>query len=1108
MVSPIYIIAASLLFAFLYPLIERAGKEFARWAGVLLLAVFTGLSANWLVAMLQGGDAIIVQTAGFSAPLSINLMVGNIESLLLVLVNGLALLTLIYQIFIQSENGRNGWQGKQVVLFFVLILGANGLVMTRDLFNVFVFMEITSIALYGILSTSKDLRSYEAGFKYMIAGGLASAFYLIGLAFLYRESGTLNLDHMLEYSGGIAAGLSGLIAMVLFVTGILVELKPVFANGWALDTYQAGDPAVGAILSGIITSAMLAVLLKILPLTQAAAPIMMDVLILTGGLSFIVSSLMAYKQTSLRRMLGLSSVAQTGLIILAAVIQPAAGGIAAVWLIVNHGLAKAGIFWISGIIDSDEAVSGRSLRHRPVLLILAGVGVFALVGLPPFPSFWVKWELLSVMAGSGGWLIFATILGGSLLEAGYLFHWFISLASSCEDSLDRIGESVPADSRPAQDASSTEAVPADRPAAAQPEVNDSSDAPAPGNSGISAGAVLAPAGAIAVLLGMGLFMSWGSVSFWSMFPLLALLTFAFLDLIRIPVRIQLLAAITGLGYTAYRVLPVLNGVTMIFMLMFLGGAAIQLIAFFHRKGASKGSIALVTGMILSLGSIVMAGSALELFFAWELMTFTSLLLILRGHHAGAGALRYIMFSLLSAYALLTGLFLMGAPVQISGALPYTASFFNNLVQSGSVPVLSGLFLALAALIKLGNIGFHLWLGPSYAEADDDVSALLSSVLSKAGVFLLILTGAVLSFSFTSIEGFHSLGIGSLNGILGWIGAITAVAGAMMALFQEDIKYTLAYSSMGQVGYMVLAISMMTHLGHVTGLYLAITHLLFKGMLWLAVLGIIQRTGTRLMYKMGGLIKTMPFSFVSVLFAIIAVSGVPPLSGFGGKWLLYTALLEKGWYLQAGLAMFSSGVAFLYLYRLIHSMFLGQPKDELIHVKEAPWYQLVPQYLFMGGIMAVSMYPNLIIKPLQAAVEPLFPSTISWNGYEVVSALGYWNGNAVMYVTMGVFVLPLIWLIVVNGKKVQKVNQFNIVYSAERPHKPETTHYSYNFFAHYDKALGFLMKPWAGRFWGGLSSVTSTIGDVLRRWNTGNPQTYGFQILLYLLVVFLISRGGM
>jgi len=114
---------------------------------------------------------------------------------------------------------------------------------------------------------------------------------------------------------------------------------------------------------------------------------------------------------------------------------------------------------------------------------------------------------------------------------------------------------------------------------------------------------------------------------------------------------------------------------------------------------------------------------------------------------------------------------------------------------------------------------------------------------------------------------------------------------------------------------------------VISFYLAITHLMFKGMLFLSVAGVIYRTGTRFMYQTGGLIRKMPFSFLSALFAIIALSGVPPLSGFGAKWLMYSALLEKGWYLQAAAAMFASGVAFLYLFRLIHSIFLGQEKVE-------------------------------------------------------------------------------------------------------------------------------------------------------------------------------------
>jgi formate hydrogenlyase subunit 3/multisubunit Na+/H+ antiporter MnhD subunit len=144
----------------------------------------------------------------------------------------------------------------------------------------------------------------------------------------------------------------------------------------------------------------------------------------------------------------------------------------------------------------------------------------------------------------------------------------------------------------------------------------------------------------------------------------------------------------------------------------------------------------------------------------------------------------------------------------------------------------------------------------------------------------------------------------------------------MAVFQEDIKKLLAYSSMSQVGYIVMTVGLMSHLGWVTAIYLSFNHLFFKALLFLAIAGVISRVKTRNMYEMGGLIKKMPLSFISVLVAIIALSGVPPLSGFGSKWMMYTALIEKGWFYIAGLAFFASTVAFLYCFRLIHTIFLG------------------------------------------------------------------------------------------------------------------------------------------------------------------------------------------
>lgn len=124
---------------------------------------------------------------------------------------------------------------------------------------------------------------------------------------------------------------------------------------------------------------------------------------------------------------------------------------------------------------------------------------------------------------------------------------------------------------------------------------------------------------------------------------------------------------------------------------------------------------------------------------------------------------------------------------------------------------------------------------------------------------------------------------------------------------------------------------------------------------------------------------------------------------------------------------------------------------------------------------------------------------------MLSAIGYWNGNAVIYVTMAVFALMLIWLLIVQ-RKPQTVSQFNIVFAAERPERPETTHYGHNFYAPYRKALGFLVTPLAGRFWHRIAEITGSVGSAARRLYTGNGQTYALHILLFVtLLYFVIAR---
>ncbi|MFW5728666.1 MAG: proton-conducting transporter membrane subunit, partial [Spirochaetota bacterium] len=341
--------------------------------------------------------------------------------------------------------------------------------------------------------------------------------------------------------------------------------------------------------------------------------------------------------------------------------------------------------------------------------------------------------------------------------------------------------------------------------------------------------------------------------------------------------------------------------------------------------------------------------------------------------------------------------------------------------------------------------------------------------------------------------------------VGWIGALTALFGALLAVYQSDVKYLLAYSSMSQLGYIIMAVATGSQLGWTAGLYLSLLHLVFKGMLFLAVAGVIFRTGTRRMYELGGLIKKMPLTFISSLMAIIAVSGVPPLAGFGGKWMLYTALLERGWYFQAAVAFFASTVAFLYLFKFIHTLFLGQLKGSHRDVREAPFRLILPQLLLAGGLMGVSMYPNLLLRPLLSATGAYLGTATAMDGYRVLSTLGYWNGNLVMYVTMVVFIVPLVWLMVVM-RRPQAVGQFNIVYAAERPDRPETTHFAHHFFAHYDRALGFLSRPGVIAFWEGVRDGVDALGSALRRIYSGNGQTYALHIILFVVALYVIAGG--
>jgi len=1079
--QPLGLFILALGAGFLIPLFYRANKTLALSVFFATLAALVFIAGSNLLALVDGAPTIIIETAGIQSPFSINLRFGLFEGGFVLAVNTVALLAAWHYLPMLKQHA------SALLLYLILVMGINGMVMTRDLFNLFIFIEISSIATYALIGMGRGGAVLAAGFKYIIATSIASAFFLLGTTFLYYQTGTLNIDDLIAHAD-LIRGPIGFISLIFLLTSLIIELKPYPANGWGLDVYETAPSGIASLISVGVSAGMFFALYKLLPLFSP----FLSSISLIGGLTFILSNLIGLKQDNSKRLLGYSSIGQIGLLLLALSlltqfneqqqIPLIVGG-----LFINHLFAKAGLFWLAGVVDRPSIRDWSAMTKRPQLLLLFAILITALVGLPPFPGFWAKWQLILTLASHAQYVWIVLILFASLLEVAYLFRWFSYARQdvSKDVSQNKVATNAIDEIKSAETKSSTQV----------------DTVIATNFFSTNVCSTLAIWSAVLLLFAIGYAMATTlPIDSTSLFlPLVVGFALWLID--GVNSRFRDLPMLVGVAFAGYLLTADLVGINQLFSYLLIGGGLLLSIAAVYRHDQRKGYYPLLGVLLLSLASLLHAQNSLEFFFSWELMTLSSYLLVSLGHSplstsaTGKGAIKasltYLLFSLASAYFILTGFAVAYAAtgnIQLAG-----------LANSGTAVNLIYSLLAIGFLTKMGAFGVHIWLPDAYGESDDDFSAILSAVVSKAGVFGLIIIAA-------------HLGVRSGSGIdatyvLGWIGILTATFGALMAAFQEDIKKLVAYSSMGQLGYIVTGIAIMSHLGWVAAMYMTVNHFLFKGILFLSVAGVILRTNERLMYKMGGLIKNMPVTFTATLIAIIAMSGVPPLSGYGGKWMLFNALMDKGWVWIAALAFFSSAVAFLYMFRLLHNVFLGQRKLEHAKLKEAPVILLIPQLVMIAGIMVISANPKLLIDQLSAVINPWISNTLVWDGFTMQAHYGYWNAPSIMLIVAGVWLVPLIALLLFSmTMKIQKVEQFNIVYAAERPRRPEETHFAYKFYAHYDRAIGFMVRPRATAFWNGSVEWSHSLASSVRVFYNGNGQTYALFVIIYLVAMFVFNGG--
>ncbi len=362
--------------------------------------------------------------------------------------------------------------------------------------------------------------------------------------------------------------------------------------------------------------------------------------------------------------------------------------------------------------------------------------------------------------------------------------------------------------------------------------------------------------------------------------------------------------------------------------------------------------------------IAITGDAFNAFVFLEISSLSSYVLISLGRSRAAltAAFRYLIMGTIGATFVLIG---VGLLYMVTGTL--------NIVDLGQR--LSGLgdnrtvmvafsFLTVGISLKLALFPLHLWLPNAYAHAPSAISAFLAATATKVAIYLL------LRFLFGVFVSAYNLEELPLRAVLMPLALIAVLSGSLVAIFQDDIKRMLAYSSVAQVGYIVLGISFASQTGIAAGLIHLFNHAIMKGALFLVLGNIFLRTGSVRLDALSGLGRTMPLSMSAFVLAGLSLIGVPLTVGFVSKWYLVVAAIEGGWWVVAVLIVATSLLAIVYVWRVVEVAYFRAPSPDQRGSREAPASMLIPTWMLAAACVYFGIDTSLTLGVAREAADVL------------------------------------------------------------------------------------------------------------------------------------------
>jgi formate hydrogenlyase subunit 3/multisubunit Na+/H+ antiporter MnhD subunit len=578
--------------------------------------------------------------------------------------------------------------------------------------------------------------------------------------------------------------------------------------------------------------------------------------------------------------------------------------------------------------------------------------------------------------------------------------------------------------------------------------------------------------------------------------------FALVVSLALLVLVSLLYTKIGTSHTYFSFLDYALDLRVDWLSWFFGIAVVSInlfaiiYSFSDMKGKKRLDLFYLLMLLVNAGmlGVVLSGDFISFYIYWEIMSWSTFLLISFKEEGFSAGLKYIVLSIIGSFSMLVGILLIYSQIGTFNIAIVVEQM--DMLSTGFAFSILTLF-SIAFGIKNALMPLHTWLPDSYTETESPFTAVISGMLTRMGMygFLLIL------FVIMGVNRYIALGGGKYSFVLSWLGAITIIMGTFIALLQNDAKKLLAWHGIGQGGYMILGIAFGSAYSVAGGIFHTLNHAIYIVLLYFSVGAVEYRTGTRDLNNLGGLIKRMPVAFLGGLLGISGLIGIPLTNGFVSKWLIYKSLILNRSPFLAFAALIGTWGTILSVYKFLHNMFLGQLPLKYSNVKKAPFSMQFPIIVFSTAIILFGVLPGIPLNIVEKMMVAMGFESFGVRIWGIASVTGRLNTLNVFFA--GLLVVLGVYVLYRMGFKSKRVLQED-TYAAGHYIPKDKYAYTAEFYAPLFDIIKPIFREWVNIFVEKLTLFGDNLSDRIRRIYVGDLGTYVLYIVLF-LAFLLVSR---